>query len=721
MIKEKHDVNLSEQQTLYNQIKQISMKTDRENANVGNSPSAKMLQIAEAASVAYANQHLLTPEAAQAHQKTIYIHDWSWGTTGTLTCCFIPFGKLLKEGFETEKGFIRSPKRIGTAADLVAIIFQSNQNNQHGGQAAGWLDRDLAPYVELEYKWQWIDILEDTLLNEKNKWPAYVHQLFLQIVSKRKHPLECPDGLSEQDLYEQVQGCVQAFPLSVQFSIQSNLQGISQRAWQKTERATYQAMEGLVFNLNTMHSRGGGQVPFTSVNIGTDPSKEARLIVHCLLEVYKRGLGKGEQPFFPNIIFKVKKGINYDEEDLKVAIQQYNRARNGEIPFHAPNFDLLLEAIECAALRLFPTFNFQDCELNRTFTEHYGDVPSMGCRTRVSWDRHLSEKEQTCEGRGNCSFTTINLPGLALKAKHSKEDVDTMFSTIESYYQITLPLNVKNDQVIKTFFVLLNETEDIAIRQLHDRLKYQGKFTVADFPFLMNGVWKDSELLQEEDSIFKVIQHGTLAVGFIGLAEALTCLIGKHHGESEEALALGLTIIKFMRQKTDEASEIFNLNYSLIATPAEGLSGKFTSHDRHIYGAVPGVTDKEWYTNSCHVPVEYEISAFKKIEIEGKFVQYCNGGNITYIECREALKENPQAMLQLLAYMEQHQVALGAFNFPCDRCNDCGEAGYFQDDHCYVCGSSNISKTRRITGYLASLNQFNIAKHAEEQARKKHF
>jgi len=565
-------------------------------------------------------------------------------------CTFIPLRKLLKNGFNTGHGYIRTPKRIKTASSLACIILQSNQNDQHGGQAFGWFDRDMAPYVTREYNWQ---------------------------VKKLKEDLENL-GITNFDEKK-----------------------IQKTAWENTEKETFQAMESLVFNLNSMHARAGAQVPFTSINIGTDTSKEARLVAKMLLLAYEKGLGKGEQPLFPNIIFKVKSGINFEP--------------------NTPNYDLLMLSLRVTSKRLFPNYVFEDSTLNRDFPE---DVPVMGCRTRISWDRHKPADKQTCEGRGNISFTTINPVGIALKSKyHLKytDKIEKAYTKLMAKYHIIIPQVYNSSKLIKIFFVELNKNVDIIIEQLLDRFAYQCKFTKQDFPFLMNGVWMDSDKLGKSDTVANAIKHGTLTIGFIGLAETLTCLVGKHHGEDNNADLLGIEIVKFLRKKADEAAETYDLNFSVLATPAEGLCQKLVAIDKEKYGEIKGVTDKAWYTNSFHVPVEYKISMFKKIEIEGKYHSYCNGGQISYIELKEAPVDNIEGMYGILKHMAINDMSYVAINFPVDRCPNCGYSGLIEND-CPVCKtpSEEISRIRRITGYLAELSSFNHGKKEEVLHRVSH-
>jgi len=631
---------------LHQLVGQIVRETGRENANVGRSPSAKLLQMAEAVGREFMERELTDPAVRQAiAEGLLYPHDYAWGPIGTTTCCFIPLGKLLASGFDPGHGWVRTPRRIRTAAQLSMIILQSNQNDQHGGQAFGWYDRDLAPYVRLEYEWQLARIQED-----------------LAAVGV------AGDSVSQEQL--------------------------EKLAWERTRSETFQAMEGVVFNANTMHSRAGAQVPFVSINLGTDTSREGRLITETLLLAYEKGLGHGEQPIFPNLIFKVKKGVNFEPGD--------------------PNYDLLQLSLRVTAKRLFPNYVFQDASFNAAFP---GDVPTMGCRTRVAWNMHKPDDGQTCEGRGNISFTTLNLVGMALKAR--REMQADGFSALAARYDVVLSEGTDLPQV-RSFFCLLNEYADLAIRQLHQRFQYQSSFRKSDFPFLLNGVWMNSEKLAADSSLEQVWRHGTLSMGFIGLAETLVALIGRHHGESEVADALGVQIVRFLRAKTDEAARQYQLNYSLLATPAEGLTGKLAIKDRATWGEIPGVTDKEWYTNSYHVPVEYPCSAFHKIRVEGKYHAYCNAGHISYVELNEAPQDNPEALMALLKYMSDQDMGYVAFNYPVDRCRHCGEQGLIDED-CPSCGSSDISRIRRITGYLAELTNFNEAKRAETQRRRSHW
>ena len=569
---------------LMDAVEEILIETNRENANIGNSPSAKMLQIASAASKRYYLYRLLPEEFSQAHQEgDLHIHDLDFYGK-TLTCIQIPLGKLLQEGFDNGHGYIRPPKRPASAAALAAIILQSSQNDMHGGQSFAFFDKDMAPFVK---------------------------------------------GASEDEVY--------------------------------------QAMEALIYNLNSMHSRAGAQVPFSSINLGTDTSPEGRMITRALLLAHERGLGRGETPIFPNIIFRVKKGVNLDPGD--------------------PNYDLFQLAIRTASRRLNPTFSFMDS----TFNAPYGDeVSYMGCRTRVIANRHGPE---ISTGRGNLSFTTVNLPRLAILAKGDLE----------------------------LFYHKLDRMLELTARQLYHRFRLQSKLKVKDMPFLMGqGLYLDSEKLRPDDPIAPVIKHGTLSVGFIGLAETLPALTGFHHGEDPAAHRLGLEIVSHMRRRIDEFADEYDLNFTLLATPAEGLSGRFVAMDRSRFGVINGVTDKEYYTNSFHVPVSHETNCYQKISLEGPFHRLTNAGHITYVELDAPPEHNVEAVEAIIRHMAACDVGYAGINFPVDECHACGYHGIFPGD-CPSCGSGFVRRVRRITGYLSTIDRFNDAKRAELADRKAHF
>lgn len=602
---------------LMDAVAEIVRETNRENANVGNSPSAKILQIAEVASKNFYLKRVIPEDEAIAHTEgDIYIHDLGWYGK-TVTCLQIPLDRLLKEGFNNGHGYIRPPKGVKTAAALAAIILQSNQNDMHGGQSFAYFDRDMAPYVEIEYQRQ------EKILRENLE--------------------ELGVSCSEEE--------------------------IEKVAMERTENEVFQAMEGFIYNLNTMHSRAGAQVPFSSINFGTDTSWSGRMITKNVLLAFEKGLGKGEAPIFPNAIFKIKEDVNYDPDD--------------------PNYDLFKLSLQVACKRLQPNYSFQDASFNAPYRDE--EVAYMGCRTRVM--ANVNGPEVT-NGRGNLSFTTINLPRLGLIAKGD----------------LTL------------FWQKLDAVLDLTIKQLLTRYNIQKALKVRDFPFLMGQkLYINSESLKAEDPVEEAIKNGTLSVGFIGLAECLIALTGKHHGESQDAQALGLSIVSYMRRRCDEATKKYHLNFTLLATPAEGLSGKFTELDLERFGVVSQITDKEWYTNSFHVPVEYEITAMDKIAIEGSYHKYCNAGHISYVELPSAPNHNLDAFESIIRAMYEADMGYAAVNFPVDICKECGFNGIIETETCPKCKTEgNISRVRRITGYLSTLDMFNESKLAEERNRKVH-
>ena len=544
---------------LMDAVADILVETNRDNANISNSPSAKMLQIASAASKDYYLSRMIPPKIAQAHiNGDIHIHDLDFYAK-TINCLSIPLGKLLKNGFNNGHGFIRPPKRPGSATALAAIILQSSQNDMFGGQSFGFFDRDIAPYMK---------------------------------------------GASEDEIF--------------------------------------QAMEALIYNLNSMHSRAGAQVPFSSLNLGLETSPEGRSVIRNLLLAYEKGLGHGENPIFPNIIFRVKKGVSMNPGD--------------------PNYDLFRLAIRVAAQRLNPTFSFMDTSYNAPFN---GEIAYMGCRTRVIADKFAPPQT---EGRGNLSFTTINLPRLALKA---------------------------NKDIMK-FYEYLDDLLELVGEQLYHRYQVQCKLRVSDLPFLMGQqLYMGSEKLAADDTVEESIKHGTLSTGFIGLAETLAALTGHHHGESPEALALGEEIVAFMRNKTDKLGEKYNLNYTMIATPAEGLSGRFIRMDAKEFGIIPNVTDKKYYSNSFHVPVEHKISAYEKMRIEGKFHKYTNAGHIAYVEFSSPPINNLQAVEDILRHMSESDCGYAGINFPIDYCEFSGYTGVINDNFCPNCHDKHIRHTVR--------------------------
>ena len=658
----------------------------RENANIdGNTAMGTMLQYGSTVSKEFCKTYMLKPEHAFAHDNgDIHIHDMDFLNMGTLTCCQIDLIKLFKDGFSTGHGFLREPNDIISYAALAAIAIQSNQNDQHGGQSIPFFDYGLAEGVHKTFKKLYINNMSKAL--ELYEGIEALDEI-RDIVSYVEENIDTKASISLDESYINLEKRELINRLNIKNDVAEKSQKFAYKeAYKETDRNTYQAMEAFIHNLNTMHSRAGAQVPFSSVNFGTDTSEEGRLVTKNLLLSVEKGLGNGETAIFPILIFKVKEGINLNPEDH--------------------NYDLFKLACRVSAKRLFPNFSFIDAPFNaKYYVEGNPDTEAtyMGCRTRVVGNVCGDE---VVSGRGNLSFTTINLPRLGIK--HGS-------------------INGQNLN-IDEFYSELDEKIDLVIDQLLERFEVQGNKKVKNFPFLMGqNVWKGSDDLGPNDTLKEVIKQGTLTVGFIGLAECLIALIGKHHGESEEAQSLGLDIIGHMRDRMEEASEKYVLNFSLIATPAEGLSGRFTSIDRNKYGEIEGITDKEYYTNSFHVPVYYKISSFDKIKIEAPYHELTNAGHITYIELDGSPSNNLEAFETIIRAMKELGIGYGSINHPLDRDPVCGYSGVIPGDVCPACGRKEsdgeigFERIRRITGYLVgTVDRFNNAKKAEVRDRIKH-
>ena len=610
----------------------------RENANIdGDTAMGTMLKYGSEGAKQFYEMFILDPEHARAHREgDIHIHDLDFLTL-TTTCCQIDLLKLFQGGFSTGHGFLREPNDIRSYSALACIALQSNQNDQHGGQSIPNFDYSMAPGVKKTFRRAFTDNLTKAI-------EVYLEQEDGELLSKsivknaERETGEIAvfaDGNGFDETVERL-----LCDHTDERTAAKIMRFTRKYAVKETRRNTYQAMEALVHNLNTMHSRAGAQVPFTSLNYGTDTSPEGRLVMECLMKATEAGLGNGETSIFPIHIFKVKEGINYNP---------------GE-----PNYDLFKLAMRVSAKRMFPNFSFLDAPFNAQYYKPghpETEATYMGCRTRVVGNVFDPTRE-IVNGRGNLSFTSINLPRIAIL---SKGDIDW-------------------------FFEDLDRKIDLVIDQLLARLRIQSQKKVRNYPFLMGqGVWIDSEKLGPDDSVGEVLKHGSLTCGFIGLAETLKALIGVHHGESDEAQELGLKIVSHMRERMDQAAQQYHLNFTLIATPAEGLSGRFVRMDRARFGEIPGVTDREYYTNSFHVPVYYPISAFEKIRREAPYHALTNGGHISYIELDGDPTQNLEAFETVVRAMKEAGMGYGAINHPIDRDPICGYTGII-GDVCPRCG-----------------------------------
>lgn len=675
------DVNSRLMQTLkditFTKATDSDMK--RENANIdADTAMGTMLKYGSEASKQFYEMCVIDPEFAKAHREgDIHIHDMDFYTL-TTTCAQIELRKLFRGGFCTGHGVLREPNDIASYCALACIAIQSNQNDQHGGQSICDFDYGLAEGVRKTYRRLYKKHLAEALdlLTDMDDERGFVQSLLdkceedtgkiASLAMDEEFVSAVHKGLVDGGVSEDVSQKAMAYAVK--------------NATRDTDRTTFQGMEALVHNLNTMHSRAGAQTPFSSVNYGMDTSAEGRMVIKNMLLATEEGLGHGETPIFPVQIFRVKEGVNYNEGD--------------------PNYDLFKLAMRCSAKRLFPNFSFLDAPFN---LQYYKGTPEteiayMGCRTRVMGNVFDRSREIT-PGRGNLSFTSINLPRLGIRAKG---DIDL-------------------------FFDLLDQKLDLVRRQLDERFEIQCRKHVYNMPFLMGqGVWIDSENLKPEDEVREVLKHGTLSIGFIGLAECLKALVGKHHGESEESQKLGLEIVGHMRSYVDKVSQEKGLNYTLLATPAEGLSGRFVRMDRARFGSIEGITDRDFYTNSFHVPVYYDINAFRKIDIEAPYHALTNAGHISYIELDGDPTENLDAFEAVIRHMKDSGIGYGSVNHPVDRDPVCGYNGII-NDVCPKCGrhegdgNENFERIRRITGYLVgTLDRFNDGKRAEEAARVKH-
>ena len=643
--------NRESDQTILSIISAEKNDITRENANMNaDTPAGMVMKIASERSKELVDSYLLSEEALEAiNENILHIHDKDYLPTRSLTCIQHPVDKILSGGFQAGHGESRPAKRIETASILSCISMESVQNVMHGGQAIPAFDFYMAPYVRITFK-------------------------------EELAKMETVNQVDLSDAYDAPYNDFLAKPLT-------NLVGkqrMVQHAMNETVRRVHQSMEAFVHNLNTIHSRGGNQVVFSSINYGTDISAEGRCVIRELLLTTEKGIGNGSTAIFPIQIWKKKRGANYLPED--------------------PNYDLYKLACRVTAKRFFPNFLNLDAPFNQhkkwnaTDPNRYMyEVATMGCRTRVFENRH---GEKTSVGRGNLSFSTINLPGIALSVRDIQD----------------------KDERISTFLGKLHDAMEITSRQLMDRYEFQCTAQAKQFPLLMQGLWVGSERLKSNDEVRSVLKHGTLGIGFIGLAECLVSLVGYHHGESSEAQELGLEIIQFMYDSAKRYSEMYDMNFSVLATPAEGLSGKFTKRDRQKYGVIKGVTDREYYTNSNHVPVYYKCSASHKAEVEAPYHEMTRGGHIFYVELDGDATHNVEAVMNVVDLIDKYNIGYGSINHSRNRCLDCGYENAQKEMHkCPNCGSDNVDTLQRITGYLVgTTDRWNSAKLAELNDRQTH-
>lgn len=687
---------------------------EKNDINLGNAnmsaytPSGQMMTFASEVTKDYAMKYLLSAPFARAHAAgDIHIHDLDYYPTKTATCVQYDLADLFERGFHTKNGSIRTPQNIQSYATLATIVFQTNQNEEHGGQAIPAFDFFMAPGVRKTF----IRQLADRLL--------YAHSLlsgrsltdeerkgFVEALRDLEPPLAHTDAAAEALAVGLDRIGCQLPATAVRLALEE--------AYQRTKRDTHQAMEGFVHNLNTMHSRGGNQVVFSSVNYGTDTSEEGRMVIRELLAATVEGLGQGEVPIFPIQIFKVKEGVNYSEADYAKAQTDFAGALAGKYDFETPNFDLLLLACKTTSHALFPNFVFLDTPFNQHELwraddpkRYLHEIATMGCRTRV-FENVCGPK--TSVGRGNLSFTTMNLPRLAIEAsRRAQRELPTA------------PVEQQQERARALFLESVREMATFIGDQLHERYLYQRSALARQFPFMMgNDVWKGGAALAPQDEVGSVFDSGTLGIGFIGGHNAMMALYGEGHGRSDRSWQTLYDAVQVINEVVREYKQKYHLNYSVLATPAEGLSGRFTRMDRKRYGIIPGVNDLDYYVNSFHVDVREEIGMHDKIRREAPFHAITLGGHISYIELDGEAKKNVSVILKLVKTMKDTGIGYGSINHPVDTCQDCGYRGIIYDK-CPVCTSDRIARLRRITGYLTgSLESWNSAKQAEEHDRVKH-
>lgn len=677
------------------------------NANMSShTPAGQMMTFASEVTKDYTYRYLLPKRFAEAHQQgDIHIHDLDYYPTKTTTCIQYDLADLFNRGFRTKNGSIRTPQSIQSYATLATIVFQTNQNEQHGGQAIPAFDFFMAPGVLKSYRKNLVSYLS---LAASVEGVELDDESLKSIVGEHVHSIEMKEE-DEQGLF----AAVRAAGLNLS---DSAFASILKKVYMQTCKDTHQAMEGLIHNLNTMHSRGGNQVVFSSINYGTDTSPEGRLVMSELMNATIEGLGpKGDVPVFPIQIFKVKDGVSYDEEEFQEALSDIEGVVNGTHKLRTPNLDLLIKACKTTAKALFPNFMFLDTPFNKNEKWNADDperykyeLATMGCRTRVYEDLW---GEKTSLGRGNLSFTTMNMPRLAIDARIEAEN--------------SAPENANPDfiesEARRIFIAKVADMAQLIADQLYERYQYQRTALAQQFPFMMgNDVWKGGGQLQPNDTVGDLLKHGTLGIGFIGGHNAMMALYGEGHGKSRKAWDTLYEAVQTIKTVAERNRAERQLNYSVLATPAEGLSGRFTKMDRRRYGVIEGVNDRDYYVNSFHVDVKENISILDKIRKEAPFHALTLGGHITYVELDGEAKKNVRAIAKIVKVMHDEGIGYGSINHPVDTCHSCGYHGVIYGK-CPICGSDNILRMRRITGYLTGdLSTWNSAKRAEERDRVKH-
>lgn len=684
---------------------------DRNDINLSNAnmsshtPAGQMMTFASEITKDYTYKYLLPKPYAEAHQLgDIHIHDLDYYPTKTTTCIQYDLDDLFERGFHTKNGSIRTPQSIQSYATLATIIFQTNQNEQHGGQAIPAFDFFMAKGVLKSFQKTVASMLSFCL---EMKGQTVDERALLELVRLRVSTIML--GEAEKSVLVSALG-EQGFDVTT-----NELTHILYKAYVQTRKDTHQAMEGFIHNLNTMHSRGGNQVVFSSINYGTDTSAEGRMVVQELLRATVEGLGtRGEVPVFPIQIFKVKDGVSYSAADYERAMQDFDAALAGKITFEAPNFDLFLQACQTTAKALFPNFMFLDAPFNRHEKWRADDpkryryeLATMGCRTRVFENLN---GEKTSLGRGNLSFTTMNLPRLAIEARIKAENLADKHTP-----------DAVEREAKAIFLDAVRQMSAFIAEQLYTRYQYQRTALARQFPFMMgNNVWKGGGQLNPNDEVGDVLNQGTLGIGFIGGHNAMVALYGKGHGHSRQSWDTLYEAVEVMNEVADAYKQKYHLNYSVLATPAEGLSGRFTRMDKRKYGIIEGVNDRDYYVNSFHVDVKEPISIIEKIKCEAPFHALTRGGHITYVELDGEAQKNVRSIAKIVKVMHDENIGYGSINHPVDTCHSCGYKGVIYDK-CPVCRSENILRMRRITGYLTGdLSSWNSAKRAEEHDRVKH-